>query len=291
MRSNRSVRQKQSQVIRTYQAGSKSLLPTGSVKLAFQELYFSRHAIWHLFVRDFMAGFRQKIFGYFWILASPLLGIASFVFMNFTGVLDPGPLDMPYPIFVFIGTNLWGLLTITTTTVANGLIVNSDLIMRTNIPHVGLAVTGMANVMYNFLVGILVLLIVLITFQLPPSPLGIFYPLTVVPLVLLGIGFGLVLAVVGSVARDVTSIFVNLLALVMYLTPVVFSAEFKDPLLQQVVHYNPLTYLVNTPRSLLMLGHIPNLVGFVLSSLFSVLVLVAGIHMFYLVKDKVAERL
>lgn len=290
MRRKRSI-ERQSQVIRTYQAGEKSLWPVGSVKLAFKELYFSRHAIWHLFVRDFVAGFRQKIFGYFWILASPLLGILSFVFMDSTGILDPGELDIPYPIFVFIGTSLWGLLTITTTTVANGLIGNSDLIMRTNIPKIGLAVTGMASVLYNFLVSIVVLFIILLAFQLSPALVGLLYPLTVVPLVLMGIGFGLVLAVVGSVARDITSIFVNLLGLAMYITPVVYSAEFANPQLQQIVRLNPLTYLVDTPRSLLILGQFPSPLGFVLASLVSVLVLLAGIHMFYLVKDKVAERL
>ncbi|MFQ4135669.1 ABC transporter permease [Nodosilinea sp. PGN35] len=283
--------ERQSQVIRTYQAGEKSLWPVGSVKLAFKELYFSRHAIWHLFVRDFVAGFRQKIFGYFWILASPLLGILSFVFMNSTGILDPGDLDIPYPIFVFIGTSLWGLLTITTTTVANGLIGNSDLIMRTNIPKVGLAVTGMASVLYNFLISIVVLFIILIAFRLSPALVGWIYPLAVVPLVLMGIGFGLVLAVVGSVARDITSIFVNLLGLAMYITPVVYSAEFANPQLQQIVRFNPLTYLVDTPRSLLILGQMPHPWGFALATLVSVLVLVIGIHMFYLVKDKVAERL
>ncbi|PZV11168.1 MAG: sugar ABC transporter permease [Leptolyngbya sp.] len=290
MRRKQSV-ERQSQVIRTYQAGGKSLWPVGSVKLAFQELYFSRHAIWHLFVRDFVAGFRQKIFGYLWILASPLLGILSFVFMNSTGILNPGELDIPYPIFVFIGTSLWGLLTITMTTVANGLIGNSDLIMRTNIPKIGLAVTGMASVLYNFLISIVVLFIILLAFQLSPALMGFLYPLAIIPLLLMGIGFGLMLAVVGSVARDITSIFVSLLGLVMYITPVVYSAEFANPQLQQIVRLNPLTYLVDTPRSLLILGQFPSPLGFVLASLVSVLVLLAGIHTFYLVKDKVAERL
>ncbi|MBE9141004.1 ABC transporter permease [Nodosilinea sp. LEGE 07088] len=290
MRRQRSL-ERQSQIIRTYQAGEKSLWPVGSVKLAFRELYFSRHAIWHLFVRDFVAGFRQKIFGYFWILASPLLGILSFVFMNSTGILNPGELEIPYPIFVFVGTSLWSLLTITTTTVANGLIGNSDLIMRTNIPKIGLAVTGMASVLYNFLVSIAVLFIILLAFQLWPALSGLMYPLAVVPLVMMGIGFGLMLAVVGSVARDITSIFINLLGLAMYITPVVYSAEFANPQLQQIVRLNPLTYLVDTPRSLLILGRVSSPLGFMLASLVAVLVLVAGIHMFYLVKDKVAERL
>lgn len=282
---------KASQVVRTYEATGEILGPIGSLCLAFRELFWSRHVIWHLFKRDFVASFRQKLLGYLWIVVAPLLGIASFVFMQSTGILNPGDIGIPYPIYVYIGTTVWGLLINSVTTVAGGLIANTDLIMRTNIPKIGLALTGMANLSYNLLVNLLVLLLILAYFQIPPSPWALLYPLTVLPIVFLGVGLGLMLAVVGAVARDVTVMFVTLLNLAMYVTPVVYTAQFSQPLLQKIVRWNPLTYLVDASRSLFVLGAIADPAAYGLAIIFAIFVLWLGIHSFYLIKDKVTERL
>lgn len=280
-----------SKAIRTYEAFGDVLGPIDSAILAFKELYWSRHVLWHLFVRDFVAGFRQKLLGYLWIVLVPLIGIASFVFMQWTGILNPGATEFPYPIYVYIGTSIWGLFISAMTTVAGGLIGNSDLVMRTNIPKIGLAVTGLATLCYGLLVNLVVLVMLLLVFRMTPSPWALLYPLAVLPIIMLGVGLGLILSVVGAVARDVTGMFTTLINLVMYVTPVVYTAQFANPLLKAVVLWNPLAYLVDTPRSIFVLGRLPDPTAFGLSVLFSTGVLWLGIHAFYLIKDKVTERL
>ena len=275
----------------TYSAAGE---PTGlfiSLKSAAEELYRSRFVIWHLFKRDFVAGFRQKILGYFWIVISPLIGIASFVFMHSTGILNPGETDIPYPLFVFFGTAMWGLMMGSLGAVSSGLLGNADLIMRTNIPKIALAITGMASICYGMVVNLFVLCLILLYFSLLPSWMAFFYPLSVMPILLLGIGLGLILSVIGAVARDVTGMFTTALNLFMYVTPVIYTAQFQNPFLRAVVALNPLTYLVDTPRSLFFNGNMASPTGFALSTLFSFTVLTIGIHSFYLTKDKVAERL
>ncbi|WP_319587450.1 ABC transporter permease [uncultured Desulfobulbus sp.] len=277
--------------IRTYEALGEVLGPIKSVVLAGHELYWSRHVLWHLFVRDFAAGFRQKLLGYLWIVLTPLIGIASFVFMQWTGILNPGETELPYPIFVYIGTSIWGIFISALTTVAGGLIGNADLVMRTNIPKIGLAVTGLASLCYNLLVNLVVLILLLFVFRLSPSPWALFYPLTVLPIIMLGVGLGLILSVVGAVARDLTGMFTTLINLLMYVTPVVYTAQFSHPLLNAIVLWNPLTYLVDAPRSLFVMGRMSAPTGFSLAILFSIAILWLGIHAFYLIKDKVTERL
>jgi ABC-type polysaccharide/polyol phosphate export permease len=279
------------EIIRTYKAVGEAPGPLRTLQLAAGELYWSRHVLWHLFVRDFVAGFRQKLFGYLWIVLLPLTGIASFVFMEVTGILNPGPTEIPYPIYVFIGTSVWGTFITAMTTVASGLINNADLVMRTNIPKIGLAVTGLASIAYNLLVNVVVLVLLMALFGRLPSIWGVFYPLAVIPILLVGVGVGLILSVIGAVARDVTGMFVTLVNLVMYLTPVVYTAQFDNRWLQLIVRWNPLTYLVDTPRALFAVGRLPSPIGFGLSTLLALFILWGGIHSFYLIKDKVTERL
>jgi lipopolysaccharide transport system permease protein len=179
----------------------------------------------------------------------------------------------------------------TVNAVSNGLIVNSDLIIRTNIPKIGLSLTGLATVLYNFIVGIVLLLLVFVFCRLAPSPWMICYPIVSLPLIAMGVGIGLTLSVIGTVARDATPITLSILGLLMYATPVVFDADLANPFLRRVIQVNPLTYLVDSPRSLVTMGTIPHPLGFLLSALLAFLTLGMGIHTFYLLQDKVAERL
>lgn len=291
MESATAVRRRTSLEIRTYEAQGDGLNPLQSLVQAGRDLYWSRHVLWHLFKRDFVAGFRQKLLGYLWVVLVPLLGIASFVFMQWTGILNPGETPFPYTVYVYIGTSVWALFMAALGTVANGLIANTDLVMRTNIPKIGLAVTGMASLAYSLCVNTVVLVVLLLVFRMKPSPWIVLYPFAMIPIVLLGVGVGLILSVVGAVARDVTGMATALLNLAMYITPVVYTAQFTNPWLKRVVELNPLTYLVDTPRSVLALGAVPSPVGFALATLLSFLVLWAGVHAFYMIKEKVAERL
>lgn len=285
------ARERTSHEIRTYEALGNALNPAQSLAQAWRDLYWSRHILWHLFRRDFVAGFRQKLLGYLWIILVPLLGIASFVFMQWTGILNPGNTPFPYAVYVYIGTSVWSLFMAALGTVANGLIANTDLVMRTNIPKIGLAVTGMASLAYSFCVNTVVLVILLLIFRMKPSAWIVLYPLAMLPIVLLGVGVGLILSVVGAVARDVTGMATTVLGLVMYITPVVYTAQFVNPWLKMLVEFNPLTYLVDTPRSVLALGTVPHPAAFAAATLLALVVLWIGVHGFYLIKEKVAERL
>src|ERR1700761_5174582 len=70
-----------------------------------RDIYRHRHLIWVLFSRDFKAQFKQNLLGYLWAVLGPLMGVFSFIFMNFVGILNPGPTGVPYPVYAFIGTS------------------------------------------------------------------------------------------------------------------------------------------------------------------------------------------
>ena len=56
---------KAKELIRIYEPAGDAKGFFGSWKTAWTEIFFSRHVIWHLFKRDFVAQFRQKLLGYF----------------------------------------------------------------------------------------------------------------------------------------------------------------------------------------------------------------------------------
>lgn len=262
------------------------------IRQAYSDLVELRHVIARLFWRDFIAQFRQKIFGYFWALLNPLFGIASFLFLFAAGVLRPGEGEIPYTLYVLVGSTIWGCLPAAMTAVSGGLQAQADLIMRTRVPKLALAVSSLAGVVYSTLISMVTMSIIFLVAGYTPSLWFLAYPLLVLPMVLLGTGMGLVLSVLGTIARDVVPMVTQVLAITMYLTPVIYvRSTLENPTIAALIDYNPLTYLVEVPRSLVCLGHADHVGLYLMVSVGTIALIIIGLRVFYLLEDLVAERL
>ena len=277
--------------ITVYHSKNSSRGLIGSIIMFCSDFWNARFVIWFLFKRDFIAQFRQKLFGYFWIVIAPFMAVLPFIFLTKVGLFRPGDTDMPYPIFIVIGLGIWGLMTSCFSTISNSLQVNDDLIKRTNIPKITFAITGLANVIYHLLVHFMVVVVFVLIMGQFPSVWLLIYPLALLPIILFSFGLGLLFSVIGTIARDLGNIVLSTLNLLLFISPVVYMPNFNHPLLSLVITWNPFTYLVDFPRAVLVLGEFRAEYGYLLSSLFSIALVLIGIHSFYLIKDKVAEQL
>ena len=262
------------------------------VKQACSDIYTSRYVIVRLFMRDFVAQFRQQILGYFWALLTPLFSIFSFLYLYFAGVLQPGEGDMPYTLYILIGNNVWNCFPGAKGAVSGGLQAQADLIMRTRIPKISLAISSLANIGYTTLINMITMFIIFCLFGIMPSWWFLLYPFLVFPMVLLGTAMGMILSVLGVIAKDLSKIINQGISLLMYITPVVYLRDtITNPLLEVLIKYNPLTYLVDVPRSLLVHGKAENISLFLYITVGTVVLSIIGIRGFYLLEDLVAERL
>jgi len=263
----------------------------GTLKM-IAEVYNARYLIWSMFLRDFNVQFRQQILGYFWAVLAPLMGIVSFVFLAYTGVLSPGDSGIPYPLYVFMGTSLWGFMIQAITAVGGGLQLQADLIMRTNIPKVALAISSLSNVIYALLINCITLLVVMAIMGFMPSFWVVLYPLLALPLIIFGTGIGLILSVSSAIAKDLTKIVVQVFNVLMYATPVIYVIDkIEQPLVRKMIVCNPLTYLIDAPRALVCLGDTGYWAQYGWVSLGVAVFFIGSIRIFYLLQDLIAERL
>lgn len=259
---------------------------------AIEDIVASRHVIVRLFWRDFIAQFRQKLLGYFWAFLSPFLGIVSFLFLFAIGVLKPGEGDIPYTIYVLVGSTIWGCLPGAMGLVSGGLQAQADLIMRTRIPKLALAVSSLAGLVYSIGISMVTMLILFLFIGVTPSWWILLYPLLVLPMVLLGTAAGLVLSVLGPIARDLVPLATQALSFVMYVTPVIYvQSSIQNPVVKKMIEWNPITYLVDIPRSLVCLGRAENIETFLWVAIGTIVLVTIGLRIFYLLEDLVAERL
>ena len=259
--------------------------------LMCRNIYRSRELIWQLFKRDFFASYKKSFLGITWIFITPIIGIVSWVFFQKTGMLKPGDVGIPYPAYVLIGTSMWGLFIGLYEAASNTLLAGKDLIMQINYPHEALLFQQAAQQIANFSITLLLNLVVLLLFRISPAWETIFLPFVIIPLFLFGSGIGLVVSMINVVAIDISRAISMVLALGLYLTPIIYSNEFGNEFVQAIIKWNPLTYLICSCRDLIIYGTFYSTSGYIVSSIFSFLFFMISWRLFYVSEHQLVERM
>jgi lipopolysaccharide transport system permease protein len=251
----------------------------------------SRELIRQLFIRDYLAVHKKSFLGFTWIVLAPVVATLSWLFMNAAGVLRPGTTDVPYPVYVLLGTTLWGLFTGFYQSATQTLTTAQTYILQVRYPHEALLVKQALEQVVNFGVALVVNLLAFLWFGVRPSWMIVLLPLTTLPLFFLGAGLGLIIAVLGVVATEFRRLCEVGLGLVLFITPVLYNPAALGPRFQAVLRWNPLTHLIDTARSTMLSGTVPDPAAFTLSALFALGVFLVAWRLFYVSEHRVIEKL
>jgi len=251
----------------------------------------SRELIWQLFKRDFLAGYKKSFLGVTWIFLSPILGIVSWTFLNSTGMFDPGELEIPYPVYVLMGTTMWSLFIGFYDAAKKTLSSGSALVMQVNYPHEALLFKQTAQHLADFSLKFVVVMILMVTLGLMPHWQAVLFPLTIIPLFFMGAGIGLVVSMIEVVAVDLDRIITLGMGLLLWATPIIYADTVDNPIVQAVIKVNPLTYLVGSARDIILYGRLYNVSGFFLFTLVAVILFLISWRLFYVSEDKIIERM
>ncbi|MFO8008300.1 MAG: ABC transporter permease [Candidatus Brocadiia bacterium] len=229
----------------------------------------SRDLIWQLFKRDFLAQYKKSFIGFTWIFFAPVMGIVSWLFLKEAQVLKPGDVGAPFPLYVLLGSSLWGLFMGFYHGSRDTLSSGKQLVMKVNYPHEALLFKQAAQRVAQFSLTFCVLMVAMLAYRQPLHWQILVLPLALLPMFLFASAIGLVLSMTSIVAVDFTRVFNRGMSFLMYLTPVIYAPnaiEVENPTLRSVVAHvlkiNPLTYLVGCPRNLLLHGTLNDPTGF-----------------------------
>ena len=131
----------------------------------------------------------------------------------------------------------------------------------------------------------------MLIFKVPVGKYWILYPIFSLLPILYGIGFGLIFSIWQVVSREINSLVQVALQLGFFLTPALFNRNLPLHRFGVVLKFNPLSYIVETPRSILLERNPIGLVGFGWSLLLSICTLLFGFVFFYKKSSIIAERL
>lgn len=261
-----------------------------SLQCMWIELSGSRSLTWRFFLRDFRAKYRHSLLGVLWALIVPLFLCAMLLVLNRSGIVQLQALNnISYVVFIVIGVTLWGLFATTATACTESLINAGSLLNKIQFPRTSLvlAQAGMGLVEFGIRIP-LVVGVMIYENQFPGFfhlGLGI---LAMVPLFLLALATGMVTSVVAVLFRDLGFILPIALGVLMLLSPILYPIPHQS-LLGKLNTVNPITYLVDTSRNIL-LGSLSVSPGYWIVTSGTLIFLLIAWRFFKVAQPRLSER-
>ncbi len=214
-----------------------------------------RALLYELTVRDIKVKYRRSILGLLWTVLNPLLMmlVLWFVFSRlFRFDIEN------YAIYVLSGQVIFNYFQMCTTDAMMAIVNNGSLIKKVYIPKYMLVLVKILSGAVYLLASFAALVIVMaVTGE--EIHLSIF--LSLIPFIcifLFSLGMGLFLAAVTVKFRDMLHLYGVFCTALFYITPVIYPVSILPDYMKKVVHFNPLTAMIDVFRMLVIEGRIPS---------------------------------
>ena len=238
----------QHQKITIYSADTTDRSVVSHFRDIFNELPEAHELGYRLFKRNIKAMYRQSLLGFAWALFPPLITAALWIFLRGNNVMSFGATDVPYPVFVLVGTMLWQIFTESIMAPLKSVTTNKSMLVKINIPREGLLLSGIYEVIFNVLIKLFLLAIIFIAFRQPVtiSVLGVIPG--ILGIMICGFALGLILTPIGMLYMDIQRGLTIILPFLMYLTPVIYPMP-KEGMVALIMKLNPMAVLLVETRN------------------------------------------
>lgn len=286
--------------VTVYDARGLDRISLRAWRVMFLEMWTSRELIHRLVLRNISGQFRQSLLGYLWIALPPLATTLIFALLKEARIVTVPMEDgrMPYPLFVLVGTTVWGLFTQVASMATTSIAGAGALVSKIYFPREVLVLSAVGNSLVNFLVRLVVVALTFALFMYPPHWQVILAPLYLLPLLAFALGLGLLLAPVNTMVNDTGRMlefafqFGMFLAPTVYPTPAIETATTKWEVALFWIHkLNPVSHTIYAVDNLIETGTCTPTPGYIASSVLGFLVLAIGWRFFHVCEPLLAERL
>lgn len=238
--------------------------------------------------REVIGRYRGSVLGIAWSFLNPLLMLLVFTFIFSVvfkakwGVEINGQEEgkFVFAVVLFIGLILHAVLAETLTRSPSVILANTNYVKKVIFPLEILPVVVVLSALFHSLVSIAIWLVVyVIAIGLPPIE-AVLFPLVFLPLIILCTGLSFILSAIGVFLRDIGQITGVLATVLLFLSPVFFPIDRLPEAYQPILLANPLTFVIEQSRDLLIWGNSPEYIGLITYTVIALLILIVGFYLF-----------
>ncbi|TLP74722.1 ABC transporter permease [Pseudomonas nitroreducens] len=258
-----------------------------------------RQLIGQMTKREVVGRYRGSALGLAWSFLNPLMMLSvytfvfSVVFKSRWGQPSATANDSHamFAIMLFVGLIVHGLFAEVINRSPALIIGNVNFVKKVIFPIEILPVISMGAALFHSAISTLVLMIAYIAFLGIPHWTIVLLPLVLLPLVTLTLGFSWFLASIGVFLRDVGQTMAIFTTVLLFMSPVFFPLSALPEKLQPFIMANPLTFIIEQSRAVLIEGKLPDFIGLAVYLLVASVIAWAGYGWFQKTRKGFADVL
>ncbi|MEM6457527.1 MAG: ABC transporter permease [Acidobacteriota bacterium] len=248
-----------------------------------------------LTVRELKARYRGSVLGFFWSLVNPVMMLVVYTFV-FSYIFTPRDPDVaPYALFLVTGLFPWIWFQTSLTEGAASLMANAALIRKAAFPAELLPIVPVLANLVHLALALPVIAVAFVVFRSQGHDVSgwtaLLLPLIILVQVPLTAGLSLGLAALNAHFKDVKDLLANLLTLLFFLTPILYSLRMVSdyPAVRWVVEANPLSPYVLALQEAVFYGQMPEPWRWATMALVSLIGWLLGAALFDRLRDTLVE--
>jgi lipopolysaccharide transport system permease protein len=256
------------------------------------ELPQRRTLVESLVRRELAVRYRGSVLGLVWTLLTPavMIAIYTFIFAGVFGARFGGRgTAWDYALYLYCGLLPWTAFSEPVQQAAQVIVAHANLVKRVVFPLEALPVAQVLAALVTQACGTLVLLVAALIIQRELHLTLLWWPVLVVPQLLLTLGAAWLVASLGVFLRDTGQALALLLVAWMFLTPIIYPEEVVPARYRAVIDANPFTPLVRSYRRIIIEGAPPDWPGLAYFTLFALVVFFLGYWWFAKTRKNFAD--
>ena len=234
-------------------------------------LWAHRQLIVQMTKREVLGRYKGSVMGLLWSFLNPVFMLViytfvfSVVFKARWGVSEEET-KAQFAIILFVGLIMHGLLAEVLNRAPSLILSNVNYVKKVVFPLEILPVVAMGSALFHTVASLIVLFMAMLVLHSGIPWTAVFLPLILVPLILIVLGLAWFLASLGVFLRDVGQTIGLLTTVLMFVSPIFFPITAIPEPFRPFMMANPLTFIVEQARAVLIWGNTPDWGGLVVYS-------------------------
>ena len=257
------------------------------IDLNFKEIWHYRDLLFLFVKRNIITVYKQTILGPLWYLIQPLFTAFTFTLV-FNNIANISTGKVPAFLFNMAGITAWNYFSQCFTLTSNTFSSNAGIFSKVYFPRVIVPLSSTISNLIKYGIQLLILAIFYIIYNLKgaevyPNNNLLLFPIYVIILALIGLGFGMVISAFTTKYRDLNVLVGFATSLLVYISAVPYSLEEAQNKMSDfiwLIKLNPLTYVIEGFRYMLFDEGYFTWFSFSCTLLFSVVIFLIGLIIF-----------
>lgn len=256
----------------------------------------NRQLIIQMAKREVVGRYRGSVLGILWSFLNPLFMLIVYTFV-FSVVfkarwgLNTNETKTQFAMVLFVGLIVYGLFAEVINRAPGLIISNINFVKKVIFPLDILPSVAMGSALFHSFISLVVFLVAFVLFNGYLNWTAIFIPLVLLPLIILTLGFAWMLASLGVFLRDFGQTTIIITMVMLFLSPIFYPITALPVKFRPLIMGNPLTFIIEQAREVLIWGHCPDWTGLGIYTLVAIAVAWSGYAWFQKTRKGFADVL